>query len=87
VTWTNEEGLRLTPRQLDIVELLATGLTQAEVAAKLFIGVQTVKWHLGWVYRKLDARNIAHAINICWEQGILPKREGPRGGQTYERIS
>jgi len=52
----------LSARELEVLRLLATGLTTAEVARELFVSVGTVKSHTGNIYRKLDARNRAEAI-------------------------
>ena len=59
----------LTPRELDVVRLVARGLTNAEVAGELFISLGTVKAHLGSVQAKLGARNRVEVAAWAWEAG------------------
>ena len=61
----------LSPRELDVVKLVARGLTNAEIAAQLFISVGTVKTHLGSVQAKLDARNRVEIAAWAWERGLV----------------
>jgi DNA-binding CsgD family transcriptional regulator len=49
----------LTPTELQVVELAASGLTNPEIAERMFIARGTVKIHLSHVYAKLDVRNRA----------------------------
>jgi DNA-binding NarL/FixJ family response regulator len=52
---------RLSPRELEVLALVAAGYANAEIAAELVIGVETVKTHLGAIRRKLQARDRTHA--------------------------
>jgi DNA-binding NarL/FixJ family response regulator len=61
----------LSPRELDVVKLTARGLTNAEIAAELFISVGTVKTHLGSVHAKLDARNRVEVAAWAWEHKLV----------------
>ncbi|MEV4625396.1 response regulator transcription factor [Micromonospora sp. NPDC049523] len=61
----------LSPRELDVVKLAARGLTNAEIAARLFIAVGTVKTHLGSVQMKLGARNRVEIAAWAWERRLL----------------
>jgi DNA-binding CsgD family transcriptional regulator len=61
----------LTRRELEILRHVATGATNREVAAKLWVTDQTVKFHLSNVYRKLGVSNRFEASRWAWEQGLL----------------
>ncbi|MCW2993345.1 MAG: two component transcriptional regulator, LuxR family, partial [Conexibacter sp.] len=52
----------LTPRQRDILALLATGATNAEIARELQLGPETVKKQVSALYRKLGVRNRTEAV-------------------------
>lgn len=62
----------LSERELEVLNLLASGRTNSEVARDLFISVGTVKSHTGNIYRKLDARNRAEALARARELELLP---------------
>ncbi|GAB3884404.1 response regulator [Microbispora bryophytorum] len=61
----------LSPRELDVVKLIARGLTNAEIAEHLFIAVGTVKTHLGSVHMKLGARNRVEIAAWAWEHRLV----------------
>jgi DNA-binding NarL/FixJ family response regulator len=67
---TGDDG-GLSPRELDVVKLAAKGLTNAEIATKLFISVGTVKTHLGSVQTKLGARNRVEIAAWAWERRLV----------------
>lgn len=50
---SNEPGFRLTPRELQVAQLVRDGLTDREIAARLFIGRRTAEWHLKQIFNKL----------------------------------
>ncbi len=60
----------LTQRELDVLNLLATGLTNPQIADQLVIGVGTVKTHTLSIYRKLDVANRSQAILRAQELGL-----------------
>lgn len=60
----------LTERERDVVRCLARGLTNAEIAAELFVSLSTVKTHLANVQAKLDARNRVEIAAWAWESGL-----------------
>ncbi|WP_420124446.1 LuxR C-terminal-related transcriptional regulator [Nakamurella sp.] len=62
---------RLTERELVIVRYLPTMLKASEIAADLFVSVNTVKAHLRSIYRKLDATNRREAVERARAQGLL----------------
>lgn len=62
----------LSERELEVLALLATGKTIAEVAGTLFISAGTVKSHSANIYRKLDVKNRTEAVARSRELGLLP---------------
>ena len=69
-----EEGApeHLTLRELDVLRLVADGLTNAEVARQLWISEPTVKFHLSRVYEKLGVSNRTGAARWAQRHGLLP---------------
>jgi DNA-binding CsgD family transcriptional regulator len=61
----------LSVREIDVLELIAEGLQNGEIATRLFISVETVRVHSKHIYRKLAARSRAHAVHIGYQRGIL----------------
>jgi DNA-binding NarL/FixJ family response regulator len=61
----------LTPRELEVLRLLAGGTTNPEIAAQLHISETTVKSHLGSIFTKLDLRDRAAAIVFAYEHGVV----------------
>ena len=61
----------LSAREADVLRLIATGLTNAEVAEKLFLSSRTVEWHLSSIYRKLGLHSRSEATRFAAEQGLL----------------
>ncbi|GAB2947235.1 response regulator transcription factor [Streptomyces pseudoechinosporeus] len=61
----------LSARETDVVRLVAGGLTNAEIAAELFISIGTVKTHLGNVKTKLPARNRVEIAAWAWRSGLV----------------
>jgi DNA-binding CsgD family transcriptional regulator len=61
----------LTPREIEVIELAADGNDNRATARLLLISEDTVKSHLHRAYRKLGARNRAHAVAICFRRGLL----------------
>jgi LuxR family maltose regulon positive regulatory protein len=62
----------LSGRELDVLRLLAVGLSNKQVADKLFISLATVKWHTSNVYSKLGVRNRTAAVAQARALGLLP---------------
>ncbi|WP_434742077.1 response regulator [Micromonospora sp. SH-82] len=61
----------LSPRELDVVKLVARGATNAEIAGRLYISVGTVKTHLGSIQAKLDVRNRVEIAAWAWERHLI----------------
>jgi DNA-binding NarL/FixJ family response regulator len=69
----------LTPRELEVLRLLASGTTNTEIAAELHISETTVKSHLGSIFTKLGLRDRAAAIVFAYEHGVVrPGDRAPR---------
>jgi DNA-binding NarL/FixJ family response regulator len=53
---------RLSPRQIEILGLVAEGLSNAEIASRLYLGESTVKWHIRKILKALGVANRAQAV-------------------------
>lgn len=62
---------RLTPREREILALLAEGLANREIAERLSIAERTVKFHVSEILGRLEASNRAHAVALAKERGLL----------------
>ena len=71
----NEQRLKdlgITRRELEILELIAQGLSNREIADKLFVSENTVKTHSSRLFDKLSARRRTQAVQIGKEMGLIP---------------
>lgn len=68
----------LTPRELDILRLVARGATNRDAAQQLFISEATVKTHLLHVYEKLGVNDRAAAVATAYDRGLLTAGESAR---------
>ena len=66
------EQLGITPRELEILEAIAAGLSNREVAERLFVSENTVKTHAARLFDKLSARRRTQAVQRGKEEGLIP---------------
>jgi DNA-binding NarL/FixJ family response regulator len=66
------EQLGITPREHEILQLIATGLSNREIAERLFVSENTVKTHTSRLLAKLDARRRTQAVRLAKEARLIP---------------
>jgi DNA-binding CsgD family transcriptional regulator len=66
------EKLGITPREHEILELIASGLSNREIASRLFVSENTVKTHSSRLFDKLNAKRRTQAVQIAKEQRLIP---------------
>ena len=64
--------LGITPRELQILQAIAAGLSNREIAEKLFVSENTVKTHSSRLFDKLQAKRRTQAVQIAKEAGLVP---------------
>lgn len=69
---SKREDLGITRRELEILELIARGMSNREIAEKLFVSENTVKTHSSRVFDKLGAKRRTQAVQLGKEFGLLP---------------
>jgi two-component system, NarL family, response regulator LiaR len=69
---TRLRELSITPRELEILELIAGGLSNREIAEKLFVSENTVKTHSSRLFDKLSAKRRTQAVQLGKELGLIP---------------
>ena len=63
----------ITPRELEVLQLIADGLSNKEIAVRVFVSENTIKTHLSRVFDKLGARRRTQAVQIAKELRLIPK--------------
>lgn len=66
------EALGITPRELEILELIAAGLSNREIAERVFVSENTVKTHSSRIFDKLGARRRTQAVQLGKELRLIP---------------
>jgi DNA-binding NarL/FixJ family response regulator len=67
----------LTPREAEILSLIATGMSNREIAVHLVLSEGTVKSHINHLLAKIGARDRAQAVSYAYQRGLAPPREHP----------
>jgi two-component system, NarL family, response regulator LiaR len=79
VNQRKRDELGITPRELEILGLVAQGLSNREIAGKLFVSENTVKTHCSRTFEKLGARRRTQAVQLGKQFGLLGEAGRPNG--------
>jgi len=73
VTWPPEQALPddLSPREVEVLKLIAAGLSNTEIAVALFLSTATVKTHINRIFAKTGARDRAQAVRYAYQHGMV----------------
>jgi DNA-binding CsgD family transcriptional regulator len=71
---TKDNPAGLTARQMDVLGLLAEGLSNSQIAEKLFISPKTVDHHISAILAKLDARTRSEAVTLAFQRCVLASK-------------
>jgi DNA-binding NarL/FixJ family response regulator len=70
VRWERHRD-RLSPRELEVFQLLARGMSNREIADHLIVGETTVKTHVAHILTKLGVRDRVQAVVLAYETGVI----------------
>jgi DNA-binding NarL/FixJ family response regulator len=63
--------IELTPRELEVLKLVARGLSNAQIASELIVGDATIKTHVARIFSKLELHDRAQAVVLAYETGLV----------------
>jgi DNA-binding NarL/FixJ family response regulator len=82
-TWRDrlpQPGTPLSPRELEVLALVAEGLSNPDIGRELYLTADSVKTHVRRIAVRLGARNRAHVVWLAVQRGYLELPESPHGG-------
>ena len=84
---------QLTPRESEVLALVAHGMSNGDIARQLFLSEATVKTHVGRILMKMDLRDRAQAVAMAYQTGFVRVGEPPHGvpgralvSRTWRRV-
>jgi len=67
-----KNGFNLSPREHEVLVLIAQGLSYQEIADRLFVSLSTIKTHASNIFSKMDVQRRTQAVMVAQKQGLLP---------------